>query len=127
MNFATLNVLPAPLPLLFVPLATLTKTESKALIPKAARLVYVLLGSTQLLTVHASNPTAMLILSVQNASKVSSYVSNACPPKTESSSSPKAFVFVSMATTPTPTTLVSLARVDAAFVAQPPTALLALP
>jgi hypothetical protein len=74
---ATLNALLVLLLLLSVLLVTLTKTEFKVLTQLEDKLAVVNQDSSQLLMVHVFNLTAMLILSVLNVNKASTYVFNA--------------------------------------------------
>ncbi len=83
--------------------------------------------TSPLLMDHASNPIVMLILSALNASKDSNFAFSVLPPRTESSNSLKASVFVWMASMLMPTTNVSPAEMDAEFAHQPLTVPLVLP
>jgi hypothetical protein len=76
---ATLNVLPVPPHLLSAPLATPKRTELLELEAMESKPVSATQDITQLLTDHASNPTAMLILSALNAHKDSISVFNVLP------------------------------------------------
>jgi hypothetical protein len=83
--------------------------------------------TSPLLMDHVSNPTVTPILSALNASKDLSFAFNVLPPRTESSSSPKASAFVWTASMPMPATNVFLVEMDAESAHQPPTVQLALP
>lgn len=122
---ATLNASPAPPLPPSAPLATLPRTECPELTTRADRLASASQASTPPQTAHAFNPTATPIPSALNASKVSSSACSASPPRTESSSCPRAFAFAWTDTTPTPTIPVCLVLQAVELADQLLTALLA--
>lgn len=124
---AAKNVKLAQLPPLPALPAILQETEFLELTVSEDQPVSAFLDTSPLLMDPVFNPTVMLILSALSASKDSSFVFNALPPRTELLSSQRAFVSAWMDTMPMPITSVLLAETDAESALQPPTVLLVLP
>ena len=82
-NYANLNAKPAPLHPVSALTAMPARTEWLELTPMDNKLVSANQDITQLLMVHAFNPTATLILSAPNANKDFNNACNALPPNTE--------------------------------------------
>jgi hypothetical protein len=121
-NPALRNALPAQLPQLHAQPVIPQRTELLVLMVQVIKLASASPDSTQLPTVHASNPTAMLILSALNASKDSSSAFNVLPQRTESSSFLRASAFAWTDSMLTQRTTVLPAQVDAESAHQHPTA-----
>jgi len=122
---ATLNASPALSHPLHAPAVMPPGTELPESTTLDTRLVSASPVSTPLPTAHASNLTAMPILSALSAKRDLTCAFNVWPPETELSSFLSQSVFAAMASSPTPATNVLLALQAAVSALVPPYVLLA--